>query len=126
MGHQMEKGNMYHLLTEMKETMNSLKTLASDTSSKEILNFLKEESQRQAARNDTFLKIMAASVQHLLLLVTSLVIPMSEPRNQFRYGMTNFRPNSSMVVHQGNMPQDLSGSEQEMSFMLQMNNPNFP
>ena len=126
MGHQMEKGNMYHLLTEMKETMNSLKTLASDTSSKEILNFLKEESQRQAARNDTFLKIMAASVQHLLLLVTSLVIPMSEPRNQFRYGMTNFRPNSSMVVHQGNMPQDLSGSEQEMSFMQQMNNPNFP
>ena len=40
--------------------------------------------------------------------------------------MTNFRPNSSMVSHQGNMLQDLSGSQQEMSFMQQMNNPTFP
>ena len=39
----------------MKETMNTLKTLASDTSSKEILDFLKEESQRKAARDDAFL-----------------------------------------------------------------------
>ena len=85
----MEKGNMYHFLTEMKETVNSLKTLASDTSSKEILNFSKEESQRQAVGDDAFLKIMAASVQHPHLLVTSLVIPMLEPRNQFRYGMAN-------------------------------------
>ena len=30
-------------LTEIKEKMNTLKTLASDTSSKEILDFLKEE-----------------------------------------------------------------------------------
>ena len=51
---------------------------------------------------------------------------MSEPRNQFRYGITNFSPNSSMVSHQGNMRQDLSGSEQEMSFVQQMNNPDFP
>ena len=32
------------LLTEIKEKMNTLKTLASDTFSKEILDFLKEES----------------------------------------------------------------------------------
>ena len=31
------------LLTEIKNKMNTLKTLASDTSSKEILDFLKEE-----------------------------------------------------------------------------------
>ena len=113
MGHQMEKGNMYlcqraekisrgqteSLLSEMKETMNTLKTLASDTSSKEVLDFLKEESQRQAAKDVAFLKIMGASVQQPDLVVTSPVIaPMFELRNQFRYGMTNFRSNSSMVL----------------------------
>ena len=89
MGHQMEKGNMYQhwrvekdledklsLLTEMKETMNTLKALASDTSSKEILDFLKEESQRQAARDDAFLKIMGALVQQPHPVVTSTVIPL--------------------------------------------------
>ena len=70
---------------------------------------------------------MGALVQQSHLVVTSPVIPpTSEPRNQFQYGMTNFRPNSSIVSHQGNMPQDLSGSQQEMKFMQQMNNPNFP
>ena len=94
----------------MKETMNTLKTLVSDTSSKEILDFLKGESQGQAARDDAFLKIMGRLVQQPHPVVTSPVIPpMSEPRNQFRYGMANFRPNSSMVSHQENMPQDLSG-----------------
>ena len=39
------RGKTESLLTEMKETMNTLKTLASDTSSKEILDFLIEESQ---------------------------------------------------------------------------------
>ena len=121
------RGQTESFLTEMKETMNTLKTLASDTSSKEILDFLKKESQRQAARDDAFLKIMGALVQQSHLVVTSPVIPpTSEPRNQFQYGMTNFRPNSSTVSHQGNMPQDLSGSQQEMKFMQQMNNPNFP
>ena len=40
--------------------------------------------------------------------------------------MTNFRPNSGIVPHQGSMPQYLSGYEQEMSFMQQINKPNFP
>ena len=111
----------------MKETMNALKTIASDTSSKEILDFLKEESQRQAARDDAFLKIIGALVQQPHPVVTSPVIPpMSEPRNQFRHGMTDFRPNSSMVYHQGNMTQDFRCSQQEMAFMQQMNNLNFP
>ena len=39
------KGQTESPLTEINETMNTLKTLASDTSSKEILNFLNEESQ---------------------------------------------------------------------------------
>ena len=30
------------------------------------------------------------------------------------------------MVSQGNIPQDLSGSQQEIWFMQQMNNPNFP
>ena len=88
--------------------MNTLKTVASDTSSKEILDFLQEESQRQAARDGAFLKIMGVLVQSPHPVVTSPVIPpMLEPHNQFQYFMTNFRPNSSMVSHQGNMPQDL-------------------
>ena len=70
---------------------------------------------------------MAALAQQPHPVIASPVIrPMSEPRNQFRYGMTNLRPNSSMVSHQGSTPQDLSGSQQEMSFMQQINNPNFP
>ena len=98
-----------------------------DTSANEILDFLKEESRRQAARDDEFLKIIGASVGQSYPTVTSPVIsPISKPRNRFRYGMTNFRPNSSMVSHQGNMPQDLSGSQKDMMFMHQMNNPNFP
>ena len=47
----------------MKETRNTLKKLVSDTSSKEILDLLKEESQRQATRDDAFLKIMGELVQ---------------------------------------------------------------
>ena len=93
--------------------MNTLKTLAADTSSKETLDFIKEESWRQTAR-DVFLKIMVALVQHLHPVVTSPVIPpMSEYRNQFRYGMTNFRPYLSMVFHQGYTPQDLGGYQQD-------------
>ena len=70
---------------------------------------------------------MAALVQQPHPAITAPVIrPMSEPRNQFRYGMSSFRPNSSIVPHQESMRQDLSGSQQEMSFMQQINNPNFP
>ena len=48
-----------------------------------------------------FLKIVAALVQQPLPLITSPVIRrMPEHLNQFRYGMTNLRPNSSMVSHQ--------------------------
>ena len=121
------RGQTESLLTEMKETMNTLKTLTSDTSFKEVLDFLKEESQSQAAKDIAFLKIMGALVQQPHLAVTSPVIaPMLGPRNQFRYGITNFRSHSSMVSQQRNMPEDLSGSQQETSFMQQMNNPNFP
>ena len=106
------RGQTESLLTEMKETMNTLKTLASDTFSKEILEFLKEEIQRQTTRDDAFLKIMGALVQQPHPVVTSPVIsPMSEPRKQFWYGMTNIGPCSSLVSHEGCIPQDLSGSQ---------------
>ena len=107
--------------------MNILKTLASDTSSKEILDFLNEEIQQDTVRDDAFLKIMAALVQQPHPVITSPIIRlMSEPRSQFRYGMTNFRPNLSIVSHQGSVLQDLSRSQQEMSFIQEINNPNFP
>ena len=99
----------------MKKTMNALKTLASGTSSNEILDFLNEESLQQAAGDDALLKIMTVLVQKSHSVITSpAILPMSEPRNQFRYGMTNFRPNSSMMSHQRSMLQDLSGSQQEI------------
>ena len=111
----------------MKETMNTLKTLASNTFSKEILDFLKDETQSPTARDDAFLKIMGALVQQPHPAVTLPAIsPMSEPRNQFWYDMTNVRPNSSIVSHQRSMPQDLSGFQRKMPFMQQMNNPDFP
>jgi len=116
------KGQTDSLLTEIKEAANTLKTLASDTSSKQILDFLKEESRRQAARDDAFLKIIGALVQEPHPTVTP---PIHEPRNQFRYGMTNFITNSSMASHPGSLPQDVHGS-QEMSYIQQLNNPNYP
>ena len=68
---------------------------------------------------------MAALDQQAHPVTTLPVIrPMSEPHNQFQYGMTILRPNSSMVSHQESMLQDLSGCQQEMSFMQQINNPN--
>ena len=139
MGHQMQRGNKYlplhlngrgeteSLLIGMKETMNTLKALASHAFSKEILGFLKEKHQIQAARDDTFLKIIGALVQQPHPVVMSPVIPlMPEPGNKFRYEMMGFRPNSRMLSHQGSMQQELSGSQQKMSFMQQMNNPKFP
>ena len=82
---------------------------------------------KKAARDDAFLKIMAALVQQPHPVFTSPAIhPMSEPRNQIRYGMANVRPNSNTVSHQGSIPQDSGGSQQEMSFIQQINNPNFP
>ena len=70
---------------------------------------------------------MSVLVQQSHLIVTSpVILPMSEPRSQFRYGMENFRPNSSMLFHQGNIPHNLRRSQQEMSFMQPMNNSNFP
>ena len=67
----------------MKETMNSLKTLASNTSSREIVNFLKEDSQRQAARDDEFLQLIGALVnQSNSNVVSPLTYPMQGTRSQ--------------------------------------------
>ena len=64
--------------------VSTLKTLASHTCSKEILDFLNQKSQQQAARDYAFLKIMAALAQQPNPAITSPVIRhMSEPRNQF-------------------------------------------
>ena len=47
----------------MKERINTLKTLAPDTYSEEILDFSKEESQRKATGDEAFLIIMGALIE---------------------------------------------------------------
>ena len=116
------KGQTESLLCEIKETVTTLKTLASDTSSKDILDFLKEESQRQAARDDAFLKIMGALVQQPSHVAPPVGPPMPSNYNQFRYDMSNYRLNSSMTSNQPNF----SGAQEDMSFTQQLNNPNYP
>ena len=72
-------------LNEMKETMNSLKTLASNNSLREILIFLKEDSQRQPARDDTFLQLMGALVTlSNPNVVSPMTYPMQDTRCQLR------------------------------------------
>ena len=115
------KGQTESLLCEIKETVTTLKTLASDTSSKNILDFLKEESQMQAARDDAFLKIMGALVQQPSHVAPPVSPPMPSTYNQFRYGMSNYRLNSSMTSNQPNF----SGAQEDISFTQQLNNPNF-
>lgn len=51
------------ILGEIKEAMGSMKQLASDSSSKEILDFLKEESKRQSERDATFFQLMTTLLQ---------------------------------------------------------------
>lgn len=50
------------VLGEIKEAVGSLKTLACDTSSKDILDFLKEESRRQSERDAAFLQLLSSLV----------------------------------------------------------------
>ena len=86
--HQVEKksrGQTESLLIEMKESMNTLKTLAPNSYSEEMLNFSKEESQRKATGDEAFLIRMGALIEQSYSIVMPPVIPsMSEPRNQFR------------------------------------------
>ena len=108
------------LLTEIKETVTTLKSLASDNTSKEILEFLKEESQRQASRDDAFLKIMGALVQQPQY--NAPVTPPVPGSYNYSYGMTNMRPTSSSV----NMtPQDLD-HRQDVSFTQQLRDCHYP
>ena len=116
------KGQTESLLYEIKETLTTLKTLASDTSSKDILDFLKEESQRQATRDDAFLKIMGALVQQPSHVAPPVSSPMPSTYNQFRYGMSNYKLNSSMTLNQPNV----SDAQEDMSFTQQLDNPNYP
>ena len=116
------KGQTESLLWEIKETVTTLKTLASDTSSKDILDFLKEENQRQAAKDDAFLKIMGALAQQPSHVAPPVSPPMPSTYNQFRYCMSNYRLNSSMTSNQPNF----SGAQEDMSFTQQLNDPNYP
>ena len=130
------------LLNEMKETMSSLKTLASDTSSRAILNFLKEYSQRQVGRDDAFLQLIGALVtqpnpnvvspmtypmqdtrsqlptQSNPAVVSPMTYPIQDTRSQYRYGMTNSRPNT----------QEINGSQNQnnFSFLQQLNDQDLP
>ena len=119
-----------------------LKTLASDTSSREILNFLKEDSQRQAARDYAFLQLMGALVtqsnpnvvspitypmqdtrsqlptQSNPAVVSPMTYPIQDTRSQYRYGMTDSRPNA----------QEFNGyqNQNNFSFFQQLNNQDLP
>ena len=121
--------------------MNSLKTLASDTSSRETLNFLKVDSQRQAARDDAFLQLMCALVtqsnpnvaspmaypmqdtrsqlptQSNSAVVSPMTYPIQDTRSQYRYGMTNSRPNAQDF--------NVSQNQNNFSFLQQLNNQDF-
>jgi len=120
------KGQTELLLHEMKETMSVIKSLAEDNTSRQMLDFLKEESKKQAARDDAFLRIMGALVQQPQPHQQPALNPLPENRNHFRYGMTNYRPPQANInAHYENTP-DLAGSQDAFSFMQQMNNPNYP
>ena len=107
------------LLNEMKETMNSLKILASDTSSREILNLLNKDSQRQAARDDAFLQLMGALVtQSNPNVVSPMTYPMQDTHSQYRYGMTNSRPNAQEF--------NVCQNQNNFSFLQQLNNQDLP
>ena len=75
--HQVEnksRGQTESFLIEMKERMNTLKTLAPDTYSEEILDFSKEESQRKATGDEAFLIIMGALIEQSYSIVMPPVI----------------------------------------------------
>ena len=112
------------VLSEIKDTMNTIKELAADTSSKDMLDFLKEESQRQAARDDAFLKILGTLVQQPQSSQLTQSIP--EVHSQFQANMPNLRPMSGMTNHISNVSQNFNGSQQDMSFLQQLSSPNFP
>ena len=63
------------VLEEIKEAVGTMKSIASDTSSKDILNFLKEESARQSERDDAFLKLMTTLIQQQPHASSSLYPP---------------------------------------------------
>ena len=113
------------ILGEIKETVEALKTLSSDNTSKDILEFLKEESQRQSERYNAFFQMMS----NFLKPNPPSPRPMYEPyphanNNQpsaecgYHYGMTNTRPAGASLSH----PQ---GTQQE-SYTSQLMDPNYP
>ena len=56
-------GKTEAVLEEIKEAVSSIKSLASDNSSRDILQFLKEESARQSEMDTAFLQLMSNLIQ---------------------------------------------------------------
>lgn len=115
-----------NILGEIKETVESLKTLSSENSSKEILEFLKEESKRQSDRDNAFFQLMTNFLQP-----QPPAQPMYQPyphvnNNQppaeygYRYGMTNMRPASATLSYAQH------DNTQQESYTSQMMDPNYP
>ena len=54
-----KKAKTNEILGQIKETVASLKTLTSENSSSQILDFLREESRRRSERDNAFFSMMA-------------------------------------------------------------------
>ena len=91
------------VLGEIKETVQSSKTLSSENSLKDILEFLKEESRRLSERDNAFFQLMTNFLQPNPPTHSMYQPPQCPHTNNnpppadygFRYGMTNMRPASA-------------------------------
>lgn len=140
------------LLGEIKETVASLKTLSSENTSSQVLEFLKEESKRQSERDNALFNMMATFFQHPAASphpVPSSPHPGSLPHHSqsqssqyFAYPTQSFTqsyPNSNLHSqfphhHRYGMtnmqpPASSEGSQersQEESYTSQLMNPDYP
>ena len=114
------------ILGEIKEIVQSLKTLSSENLPKDILEFLKEESRRQSERDNAFFQLMTNYLQPNPPTQSMYQPPQQYPHINnnpppadygFRYGMTNMRPASAAYSKQDTTQQ---------SYTSQIMGPNYP
>ena len=98
-----------NILSEISNTVSEIKSSIENIQTKELLEFLKEDSERQARQDDMFLKLMANALQ--------------PQHNQMQYNMLQMPQSFSQNVHVPNMqsvqPQIFMPSEG--SFLNQLN-----
>ena len=107
------------ILQEIKGTVESLKNLSSENSSKEILDFLKEESKRQAEREKSFFQLMSQLLQ-------PQAQPQLLPVQQFQQS-SNHPPMYPTYVNNGNYNNNQASSNHDYRFGMTSNiQPNLP